>query len=203
MKTLFTLVIFSILFSFGCGRSGPSADSAPVKAESLRIRVDGRVLSIDPSYATFTTFKRGLILKESDITNKPGRRSGVVHRIYLANYDLELTDSRNQDFRRIDSEGQVRIEIQIEAEEGSTPEATPRGQYEHKSEPYGRISWVSVSYMKNGRDRSENLQAKDFAGKIKILSATNDEIQGEIDVFDREKYVKGAFKAKRLNKENL
>ncbi len=203
MKRIYTTLFFGlILLTLGCTKDTDDESNTDSNRE-IYVKVDGKEISFRPSYSAFASFRRGLILKESDITNKADRKSAVVHRIYLANYDLGLTDPRNQDYRRIDSEGQVRIEIQIEAEEGSGPEASPQGEYEYKPKPYGRISYVFISYMKNGRDRGENLQTKDFAGKIKLTSINDDAIEGEIDVLDKDKFVKGEFKAKRLNQQDI
>jgi hypothetical protein len=59
-----------------------------------------------PNYARFATLRKGLILKDSDTVNKDVRVAAVVYRIYLANYDMQLTNPAGQGHRLIDSEGQ-------------------------------------------------------------------------------------------------
>jgi hypothetical protein len=163
------------------------------------VKCDGKEVSFVSTYAKFATFKKGLILKDSDVSNKDERVPAVVHRIYLSNYDLRLANSEKQDYRRIDSEGQRRVEIQIEAERGATEDARLRvGEYNYKPEPIDRISYVFLSYFKEGKDHHENLQTSEFGGKLKITSVTDTEVEGEIDVFDKNEFVKGHFKAQRL-----
>jgi hypothetical protein len=68
----------------------------------------------------------------------------------------------------------------------------------YRAQPFNRISWVFLSYLKDGKDRSENLQAAEFGGTVKITSVTDIEIEGKIDVFDRSEFVKGSFTARKL-----
>ena len=192
-----------ILALFGCGGLNRSPQSdAPKQKEAVKMRYEGKEVSFEPSYATFSTIRKGLILKPSDIHDKAERTDAVVHRIYLANYDLELTDAKKQDMRHINSDGQFRVEIQIEADENADENVQLKvGEYTYQPTPFDRISYVFLSYFKEGRDRSENLQTSEFAGKIRITSASNNEIKGEIDVFDKNEYVKGSFTATRLGKK--
>jgi hypothetical protein len=201
---LFTIVIpFALLFLlFACGKK----EVPPMPSgERIAMKHDGREVSFEPTHARFATFKKGVILRDSDIQNKNERVAAVVHRIYLANYDLQLTNAAEQDYRRIRSEGQYRVEITIEAAETATENAQLQaGEYVYKPDPFGRVSHVFLSYFKEGKDRSENLQTAEFGGKVRITSVTDSEIGGEIDVFDNTEYVKGSFTAQKLEdqKEN-
>lgn len=160
------ILLIALLLISGCGGSENKTAEVPKNenGEKISMKFDGKEVSFEPSYARFTTFKKGLILKDSDIQNKDERVDAVVHRIYLANYDLQLTDPSKQDYRRISSDGQHRVEIQIEAEENSQLKT---GEYSYKKEPFNRISWVFLSYFKDGKDQNENLQASEFGGKVK------------------------------------
>ena len=186
-----------------CGCGGKETPETPKtgSAEKILMEFDGKEVSFQPSYARFATFKKGLILKDSSIQNKDERVESVVHRIYLANYDLQLTDSSKQDYRRIVSDGQNRVEVQIEAEKDA-PETAPMkvGNYSFKSEPFDRISSIIFSRFKDGKDLSHIVGGKAATGTIKISSVSDDEITGEIDVSDGDKSVKGKFKARRLGK---
>lgn len=167
--------------------------------DKISMKYDGKEVSFEPKHARFATFKKGLIEKISGIQNKNERVSAVVHRIYLANYDLQLTDAEKQDYRRIASDGQYRVEIQIEADESAVVEAPLKvGEYFYKPTPFNRISYVFLSYAKDGKDSSQNLQAAEFDGKIKITSVTETEVKGEIEVFDQKEFVKGSFTAQKL-----
>jgi hypothetical protein len=196
--------VIAILFlHLSLASCGGSVDGEKVREEAntIHVKTNGKEVSFESTYARFATFKKGLILKDSDISNKDERIPAVVHRIYLSNYDLRLANSEKQDYRRIDSEGQRRVEIQIEAEQGAAEDARLRvGEYVYKSEPYDRISYVFLSYFKEGKDHNENLQTSEFGGKLKITSVTDTEVEGEIDVFDKNEFVKGHFKAQRLTK---
>jgi hypothetical protein len=152
-----------------------------------------------PNYARFATLRKGLILKDSDTVNKDVRVAAVGHRIYLANYDMQLTNPAGQGHRLIDSEGQYRVAIQIEADKDAADDGQLKvGEYVYRAQPFNRISWVFLSYLKDGKDRSENLQAAEFGGTVKITSVTDNEIEGKIDVFDRSEFVKGSFTARKL-----
>jgi hypothetical protein len=190
------LIIFSL---FGCGKTETAENPKAESGEKISMKFQGREVSFEPSYARFATFKKGLVQKVSDIQNKDEQVEAVVHRIYLANYDLQLTDPAKQDYRRISADRQYRVEIQIEAEENSPENAQLKpGEYSYKKEPFNRVSWVFLSYFKDGNDRNENLQASEFAGKVKITSISDAEIKGEIDVFDKNEFVKGNFTARKL-----
>jgi hypothetical protein len=140
-------------------------------------------------------------LNDPEIHNKQDRKPAVVHRIYLSNYDLRLTDPAKQDYQRISTDRKYRVEIQIEAEQEADERTRLRvGEYVYKYKPFDRISYVFLSYLKEGMDRSENLQASEFGGSVRITSVSDTTIEGEIDVFDKNEFVKGNFKAQRLNK---
>lgn len=195
------ILLISFLLISGCGGSGNKTAEAlkTESSEKISMKFDGKEISFEPSYARFATFKKGLIRNVSDIQNKDERVDAVVHRIYLANYDLQLTNPSKQDYRRISFDGQYRVEIQIEAEENAPENAQLKtGEYSYKKEPFNRISYIFLSYFKDGKDTNENLQASEFVGKIKIHSVSNTEIKGEIDVFDKNEFVKGVFTARKL-----
>lgn len=197
------ILLIALLLISGCGGSENKTAEVPKNEnrEQISMKFDGEEISFEPSYARFTTFKKGLIQKTSDIQNKNERIEAVVHRIYLANYDLQISDPSKQDYRRISSDGQHRVEIQIEAEENAPENAQLKtGEYGYKKEPFNRVSWVFLSYFKDGNDRSENLQAAEFGGKVKITSVSEMELKGEIDVFDKNEFVKGSFTARKLGR---
>lgn len=202
MRLLKATILTGIFFLIsGCGGSENQTAENPKNAEKISMKYEGKEVSFEPSYARFATFKKGLIQKVSDIQNKDERADAVVHRIYLANYDLQLTDPSKQDYRRISSDGKYRVEIQIEAEENAPEKVQLKnGEYGYKKEPFNRISYVFLSYFKDGKDTNENLQAAEFAGKVKITSVSDTEIKGEIDVFDKNEFVKGSFTARKLGR---
>lgn len=187
----------------GCGGSENQTAENPKteSGEKISIRFEGKEVSFEPSYARFATFKKGLILKDSDIQNKDERVESVVHRIYLANYDLQLTDPSKQDYRRISADGQYRVEIQIEAEKDAAENALLKaGEYRHKDEPFNRISWITISHFREGKDTNHILAGKSATGTVKIFSVSDGEITGEIDFSDLDGSVKGKFTAQRLSK---
>ncbi len=191
------LLIVAIFASCGGKDESPKSSTASL----VTMRYGGHEVSFEPTYTRFATFKKDLILKDSDIVKKDERVAAVVHRIYLANYDLQLTDPTRQDHRLIDAEGQYRIEIQIEADKVAEEDSQLQvGEYVYKDQPFNRVSYVFLSYLKEEKDRSENLQGSEFGGRVIIKAVTETEIEGEIDVFDKNEFVKGTFKARRLNR---
>lgn len=74
-----------LLVLAGCRGFVPVEQTTVPDAPQIRLKYGGREVSFEPTYARFATFKKGLILKDSDIQNEGERVSAVVHRIYLAN----------------------------------------------------------------------------------------------------------------------
>jgi hypothetical protein len=110
-----------------------------------------------------------------------------------------MTDPSKQDHQLIDANGQFRVAIQIEAEENAPENAQLTvGEYVYKAKPFNRISWVFLSYLREGKDRSENLQTAELGGTVKITSVKDTEIEGEIDVSDESVWVKGSFRAHKI-----
>ena len=198
LKTLFLSII--LLSLFGCGGATKPDDAPKSKdAEKISVKFENKEISFEPTYAKFATFKKGLILKDSDIQNKNERVEATVHRIYLANYDLKLTDPSKQDYTRIASDGQFRVEIQIEAEKDAADDASLKiKNYQTKTEPFDRVSWITISRFDNGKDYNSMLGGSKASGTVKIISVTEAEISGEIDFSDSDGTVKGKFTAKKL-----
>lgn len=198
---ILTFLVAACLFVGSCGGTRPTefARAEDDQVEQITMKFGGKEVSFQPNYGRFTTFRKGLILNDSDFQNEDDRVTAVVHRIYLANYDMQLTNAAGRDHRLIDSEGQYRVEIQIEADKDAADDSQLNvGEYVYKAQPFNRISWVFLSYLKDGKDRSENLQTAEFGGTVRITSVTDKEIEGEIDVFDRREFVKGTFTARTL-----
>jgi hypothetical protein len=193
------LIIF-LLSLFGCGGETRNADAPKTEsAEKISVRFEEKEISFEPTYAKFATFKKGLILNDSAIQNKNERVEATVHRIYLANYDLRLTDPSKQDYTRINSDGQYRVEIQIEAEKDAAENASLKiKNYQTKTEPFDRVSSVVISRFDDGKDSNSILGGSKASGTVKIISVTDAEISGEIDFSDSDGTVKGKFTAKKL-----
>ena len=199
MKKLKLISGFLFLVFSGCGGTKTAEMPKAENPEKISMKYEGKEISFEPKFARFAIFKKGLIQKPSDIQNKSERVPAVVHRIYLANYDLQLQSAEKQDYRRINSDGQIRVEIQIEAEESAGEDVKLKvGEYVYKKEPFNRISYVFLSYFKEGKDFNENLRTAELDGKIRITTVSEREIKGEIDVFDKNEFVKGNFTARRV-----
>lgn len=193
-----SLIILTIIFLSLSGCNNKNATKTE-SGERLTLRFEDKEVSFEPSYAKFTTFKKNLIVNESAIRNKSEQIEATVHRIYLANYDLNLTDPNKQDYGRINAEGQYRVEIQIEAEKGASENAALKaGEYGQKSEPFDRVSWISISRFDNGKDSSSMLGGSKASGTVKITSLSDAEISGEVDFSDSDGSVKGKFTARKL-----
>jgi hypothetical protein len=198
-KINLTALAVMTFFLFGCGETRNADAPKTENAEKVSVKFENKEISFEPTYARFATFKKGLILNDSAIQNKNERVEAVVHRIYLANYDLKLTDPAKQDYQRISSDGQYRVEIQIEAEKDAAENAALKGkEYQTKTEPFDRISWITISRFNEGKDSGSILGGSKAAGTVKITSVTDTEISGEIDFSDSDGNVKGKFTAKKL-----
>jgi hypothetical protein len=190
-----------ILSFFGCNGAKPNQPETAVKSDSLvSTKFSNEEVSWEPTYATFATYKKGLILKDSDMHRKEDRLPAVVHDIYLANYDLQMTDAKKQDYKKINSAGQYRVEIRFEAKADAPENVSLQvGEHTYKQEPYNRISSVFIAHRKDNADYNEFIRPEQFVGNVTITSVTDREIKGEIDVSDKQKFVKGKFTAQRLN----
>jgi hypothetical protein len=194
-----TILLTLVILLFGCGETRNADTPKSESAEKISVKLENKEISFEPTYARFVTFKKGLILKDSTIQNKSERVEATVHRIYLANYDLQLTDPNKQDYRRTSSDGQYRVEIQIEAEKDAAENSAIKAKdYQPKTEPFDRISWITISRFNEGKDLSSILGGSKAAGMVKITSVTDTEISGEIDFSDSDGSVKGKFTARKL-----
>lgn len=192
-----TLLAALVAISCACGAATQSPTEDP--GSKISMKVNDREVSFEPTYARFATFKKDLILDTDGIHDKTKRVPSVVHRIYLANFDLALTDPGKSDLRPVKNAGEYLVEIQIEAAKDAAEDAPLRpGVYEYRREPFDRLSWVFMGYLHEGKSRSENLQAAEMSGTLTLTSVTETEIEGTIDVFDRKEFVKGNFKAQKL-----
>ena len=192
------ILFTAFLLITGCGNE-TAETSKTESGEKISIKFEDTQISFASGYAKFATFKKGLILTDSAIQNKNERVEATVHRIYLANYDLQLTDPNKQDYKRISSDGQYRVEIQIEAEKDAPENAALKGkEYQTKSDPFDRVSWIMISRFNEGKDLSLILGDRKAAGTVKINSVTDTEISGEIDFSDSDGSVKGKFTARKL-----
>ena len=195
---IFIVMVLAALLA-GCGDKPPPEPVQSDRPPALTVAFGEQTFAFEPTYAAFATLRRNLILTESAIVNRPERVPATVHRIYLANYDLQLTDPAQQDYRRIDADGQLRVEIQIEADRDAPADAPVRpGEYRPASEPFNRVSWIGIARYRNGKDAGTMLAGTQATGTVAITSATPERITGELDVSDADGRVRGRFAAQRL-----
>lgn len=99
----------------GCADSPRPGQSGQDGPPAITLNFDGEAVPFEPTYATFSTYRKNLVLTDAAIANPQERVPATVHRILLANYDLQAARAGLEDFRRIHSPGQFRVDIQIEA----------------------------------------------------------------------------------------
>lgn len=194
------IALLPVILVSGCGRTEHADGGGPEPdVPGMVLDFGDAEVTLTPSYAGFATLRRKLTLTESANQNGSERVDAVVHRIYLANYDLELTDPANQDYRRIGEEGQLRVEIQIEADQ-SAPIDVPVEvrEYSAKPEPFNRVSWIAICRRKGDADVGTILGGGKASGVVRITSSDRDRIAGEIDFRDSDGGIRGSFTAKRL-----
>jgi hypothetical protein len=201
MKKIFLSILTAVVFSLsGCGAGSAENASENKTSDVIFLKIGGEENSFVPSSAKFAAFKKGLMLNDSALANKNGPVEALVYRIYLANYDLKLTDPKKNEFERIGSNGQYRIEIQIEAERDAAVDAPLKTrEYKHNPEPFNRVSWVMIARYKDGKDSSVILGGGRASGSLKITSVTDTEISGEVDFSDTDGHVGGKFTAQKIN----
>lgn len=198
MKSVFFALVIVAALLAGCRDKAPPQRSGEASPPSPAITVEfgQQTFAFDPAYAKFATLRHSLILSDSAIANRAERVPATVHRIYLANYNLQLTDPARQDYRPIDAAGQFRVEIQIEAERDAPVDAPIRpGEYGPAPTPFERVSWVGIARY---GEAGTMLAGSRAAGTVRIVSVTDSEITVEIDFSDTDGRVQGSFTAQRL-----
>jgi hypothetical protein len=110
-----------------------------------------------------------------------------------------MTPGRPPSYRPTPGAEHFRVEIQLEAASGADENAPPRaGDYSYKAEPLDRLSYVFVTFHRDGKDISDNLQPSRMRGTVRIESAGEGRVSGVIDVTDGQESVSGSFTARKL-----
>jgi hypothetical protein len=195
----------ALLAWVGCGTE-PPPEPPPPSGPSVTVRFDEDEVVFEPTDAVVTTFEKGLVVSDEAIGDASKTLPAVVHRIFLANYDLGLSaagDYQTNPIAPQHAEG-LRVEIQIEDQEGATPGSSLRpGTYQLRAEPYDRVSWASIARLQDGRDRTHMLGGAAAAGTVTILSNEGGSVTGQIDVSDSDGSVRGKFRARTLRARTL
>lgn len=183
----------------GCADSPRPGQSGQDGPPAITLNFDGEAVPFEPTYATFSTYRKNLVLTDAAIANPQERVPATVHRILLANYDLQAARAGLEDFRRIRSPGQFRVDIQIEAGMDTPADAPIRpGEYRPASTPFNRVGTVLIARYRNGRDSVTLLGGREASGLVRILPAAAMEVSAEIDIADADGSVRGTFTAHRL-----
>lgn len=179
-----------------CSGGAKRGEKAGVNnSKKISISYDGNQTTWEQTSGLAFSLVKTLV---SDVDSR-FKEKARVHRIVLANYDLGQNDEQPEKYRRIEAPKQYRVEIQIEPEQSAQDEPLRVGTYTFKPEPYNRLSFVFISYYREGKDYSDGLQSSKFQGHVKITSVTDGWVEGVIDVTDGDEAVSGSFIARRGN----
>lgn len=140
-------------------------------------------------------------------TDKDGKMSTAsTTSIYLASYDLDTTNVGTMR-KPLTAADQMRVGMSLVGEEGTNDKSPLKvGTYKAgPTEKFSKVDWLSVSTFADGKeaktDFDTNFSTSKITGGVKITSVSGDAINGEIDVTDGDKSIKGSFTAKMPGKK--
>ncbi len=128
--------------------------------------------------------------------------TAVVYNVHAANYDLDggrFGASLNNPMPADDS---IRVMFSLVGEEG-TKENSPlkTGTYSAKADKYMKVETVGIVTRKNGAEIKNWFDRSTLNGAVKITSATDDSVSGDIDVTAGDSTIKGSFTGKILKRK--
>jgi len=128
--------------------------------------------------------------------------TGSVYNVYLANYDLDpKTFSMSLD-KPLTGDDQVRVVFSLVEDEGTNDKSPPKpGSYATRADKFMKAESVGIVTRKNGTDVKSWLDRTTLNGEVKVTSAANDEISGDVDLSSGDISIKGAFTAKVLKRK--
>jgi len=128
--------------------------------------------------------------------------TGSAYNVYLANYDLDPKNFSMSMDKPLTGDDQVRVVFSLIGDEGTNDKSPPKtGSYATKAERFMKAESVGIVARKNGADVKSWADRTTLNGEVKVTSATNDEISGDVDLGSGDISIKGAFTAKVLKRK--
>jgi len=191
--------------SVGCGKKkdgkdekGPTTDKPVPAKPALTFSYEGVA---DKALETKSGFAFGSTKTFSAPDGAGGFKStaAAIHSYYLANFDLDAAQGQISLGADLTKDGQIRVSFGLVGAEGTqaggkTDPPPAKGEYTGAAEKFNQVSFVSITVFEGGKQVEHSFDK--ITGSVKITNATPELIEGEIDVKDEKKVVKGTFKVK-------
>lgn len=187
-------LILIALFLTACGDAGLGSSLS-----KLNIKVGGRDSMME--------VKSGGVYYGNVISTSPGKPSiqTFSHSIYLANYEMDTTNAATMK-KPLTAPEQIRLQIGLQGEEGTKDDSPFKvGTYNLKAERFNKVSTVRITTFADGKEKTDDFDTMSSMskaeGEVKITTVTLDSVNGEINVTEGDKTIKGTFTAKLPNKK--
>jgi len=200
--TWFLMLVIGLLLplAVGCGKKkdGKVEKDTPPAKPALTFSCEGVA---NKALETKSGFAFGSTKTFSAPDGAGGFKSSeaAIHSYYLASFDLDAAQGQISLGADLIKDGQIRVSFGLVGAEGTKaggktdpPPAT--GEYTGAAEKFNQVSFVSITVFEGGKQVEHSFDK--VTGSVKITNATAELIEGEIDVKDEKKAVKGPFKVK-------
>ena len=181
-----TIVLAALLA--GCSKSGGNAlhVKSPATGE--------KDISVKSSYAFAVT------KSFTDISGKIS--TAVSYRVYAANYDLDSSFFAQTLDKPFKSDDDMRVVFNLVGEQGGTEKSAVKiGTYSAKADKFMKVEDVAIVSRKGGADNKVFLDRSTLSGDVKITSASDDSVAGDVDLTAGDTTIKGSFMAKVLKRK--
>jgi hypothetical protein len=187
--TIAAMAMVMALAMSGCGKGGGS-NSIHVKSATT----GEKDLAIKSGYA-FPVTK-----SFTDINNKITTASS--YNVYLANYDLDSKNFGMTLDKPVTSDDQIRVTFSLVGDEGTNDKSPVKaGTYSAKADKYSKAESAGIVARKNGAEIKSWLDRSTLTGEVKVTSASDDEISGDVNLSAGDMVIKGSFTAKILKRK--
>jgi hypothetical protein len=186
---IISILALQVIFIIACNQAGSTVSKLNInvggKEETVELKTSGvkfgNIISTSPGKPQVQTFS---------------------HDIYLANYEMD-TSSVIAMNKPLTAPEQVKVMISLRGEDGTKDDSPFKPTtYNVKSELFNRVGLATVKRFVDGKEVtysfeiSGNPQSTKADGEVKLTSVTADSISGEIDITEKDRFLKGSFTAK-------
>ncbi len=182
------LITACFVFATACGKSG----SAGLHIKSAATGEKDIAVRSSYAFAVTKTF--------TDVNNKITTAS--AYNVYVANYDLDSANFAMTMDKPLTSDDQVRVMFSLIGDEGTNDKSPLKaGTYSAKADKYMKVETAGIVSRKGGTDNKVWFDRSTLSGQVKVISATADEISGDVDLMAGDNAIKGSFTAKVLKRK--
>jgi hypothetical protein len=136
----------------------------------------------------------------TDVSGKMSTAS--AYNTYAANYDLDAAKFAMTLDKPLTSDDQIRMMFSLIGDQGTDDKSAPKaGTYSAKADKFMKVESVGIVSRKGGADNKVWLDRSTLTGEVKVLSASADEISGDVDLSAGDTSIKGSFTAKILKRK--